>query len=136
MKPYTKKIIKPWGYEIIITDPKSPYTGKIAYTKAGHRWSLQYHDIKEETICLISGKAQLWLENDKSKINIILMDKNVGYLIKPLQKHRFYALTNCVSIEVSTPEKGKTIRLEDDYQRSDETDENRKLRNNKGVYLG
>ena len=31
--------------------------------------------------------------------------------------------------EVSTPEKGKTVRLEDDYGRGDETEEMRQLPN-------
>lgn len=126
MSLFQQKVIKPWGYELILCPPNSPVMGKYSYTKAGNRWSFQYHDQKEETICLLRGKAILWLENDKEKIEKIKMEPKKGYLIKPFKKHRFCAITDCVSIEISTPEKGNTIRLEDDYRRPTETEEIRK----------
>ena len=109
---------KPWGQEIILTDPNLPYTGKIATTKAGHRWSLQYHDQKTETLILLSGQGQLTL-NDQT----INMEINRGYHILPMTKHRFQAITDSTTIEISTPETGTTFRLEDDYHRSNETSE-------------
>ena len=137
MKPFCQKILKPWGYELILTPPASPVTGKIAFTKKSQRWSFQYHDKKEETLCLIQGEATLWLENEKGKVEKIKMVPQEGYLIKPLQKHRFCAVKDCLSLEVSTPEVGKTVRLEDDYgNRGDETEEERRARPEGKVYLG
>lgn len=129
MKPYSQKVIKPWGYEIILTPPESPVIGKIAFTNAGQRWSLQYHDKKNETLCLISGECELWLENEKGEIEKIKMEPHVGYQIKPFKKHRFCAIKECISVEFSTPEEGNTVRLEDDYRRPTETEEIRKLTN-------
>ncbi len=111
-------VAKPWGEEIIITDASLPYTGKIAHTNAGHRWSLQYHDQKIETITLTSGQAKLIL-NDQT----IDMVVNHGYTIKPMDKHRLMAITDATTIEISTPETGTTFRLEDDYHRPNETPE-------------
>lgn len=109
-------IAKPWGQEIILTEANLPYAGKIAITKAGQRWSLQYHDQKTETITLVFGQAQIILDNQS-----IDMEINHGYTIHPNVKHRLIAITDSVTYEVSTPEIGITHRLEDDYQRPDET---------------
>ena len=129
MRPYAKKIVKPWGYEIIITPPDSTMVGKIAFTKAGKRWSFQYHDLKEENICLLKGKAEIWLENDKGVVEKMTMTKMKGYQIKPFKKHRFCAVDDCFSFEVSTKEEGNTFRLEDDYRRPTETEVLRKQPN-------
>lgn len=128
-RPYVKRIEKPWGFEILFTQMNLPFIGKIAFTKAGHRWSFQYHDKKEENLCLIIGEAELWLEDKESKIEKIKMESLCGYHIKPYQKHRFCAKTDCWSVETSTPEIGNTFRLEDDYKRDTETEELRKSPN-------
>lgn len=129
MKPHSQKVIKPWGYELILTSPESPVTGKLAFTKANHRWSYQYHDKKDEVITLIEGKAEFWLENENGVIEKLPMKIKQGYHVEPSKKHRFCALKNCWTVEVSTPEEGNTIRLEDDYARPSETEKIRKLTN-------
>ena len=52
--PY--RVEKPWGYELIwaLTDR---YVGKILHVKAGHVLSLQYHNRKDETMHVLSGRA-------------------------------------------------------------------------------
>ena len=80
---------------------------------------------------LIKGSAVLIYEENQ-KITEIPMELNNGYLIKPFEKHRIKAIADCDIMEVSTPETGNTVRLEDDYARSAETEndraENRKLK--------
>ena len=115
MKPYIKKIIKPWGYELIFTPPESPVTGKILHLSKGARFSYQYHDQKEETLCLIQGEAKIIIEGQE-----LMMEKNKGYFIRAMVKHRCQAISDCDIVESSTPEKGNTIRLEDDYHRGNE----------------
>jgi len=126
--PFSQKIEKPWGFEILITPQNSPVVGKIAFTKAGGRWSLQFHEQKEETISLFAGEGEIWLENPAGEVEKIKMEQKKGYSVKPFQKHRFVAITECWTFESSTPEKGNTIRVEDDYHRDTETEEDRKLR--------
>lgn len=135
-KSYSLKIEKPWGYEIILTPENSPVTGKIAFTKAGHRWSFQYHDQKEETLCLINGEAELWSENENGEIEKFKMEPKKGYLIKPLKKHRFCGITDCLSVEISTKETGTTVRLEDDYRRGNESNKEREKRKEGELYTG
>ena len=123
------RIQKPWGFELLLTEGELPYVCKIAYTQAAHRWSLQYHDQKLETITLLSGKAQLTTGTDKNNLTTLEMIPNTGYTITPNTIHRLTAVTDCVTVEASVPETGTTFRLEDDYHRLDETSEIRNLPN-------
>lgn len=129
-KPFVYKNEKPWGYELIQTPNDAPVTGKIAFTKAGNRWSFQFHDLKEEYISLFSGEGEIWLENNQGEIEKIKMEIKKSYHVKPSQKHRFCAVSDCWTFEVSTPERGNTVRLEDDYSRSTETEELRRKERN------
>lgn len=131
MKPYAQKIIKPWGYEIIFTPPDSPVTGKILHLKTGARFSYQYHDKKQETLCLLKGKAKIIIDDQVMK-----MEPLEGYFITPMMKHRCWAITNCDILEASTKEEGNTVRLKDDYKRGTETEEIRKKRQESEIYLG
>ena len=60
-EPIRKKISKPWGHEIILSSDDSPVTSKILHINKGNRFSLQYHEVKEEVLTLISGKAFVYL---------------------------------------------------------------------------
>ncbi len=122
MKSYQLKVEKPWGYELIFTPPDSPTVGKLLHLKAGCRFSLQYHDIKQETLVLITGKANIIMGEEKEE-----MRQNYGYLINPGLIHRCEAITDCDIFESSTKEEGTTVRVEDDYHRGNETEEERKL---------
>ncbi len=135
-KPFYQKVVKPWGYEILLTPPESPVTGKILHLDDGKRFSLQYHDKKKETLILFSGEAFIILENDKGKMEKIKMKKNKGYFIRPFQKHRAQGIKDSLIFESSTKEEGKTVRIEDDYGRGTETEEKRKTRTKGGVYMG
>ncbi len=119
-KPYSKRIPKPWGYEIVYTPPNLKRVGKILFIKKGCRFSLQYHNRKEETLCLISGKAKIWLEDEQGKILHLPMKPKVGYTILIGQKHRVEAITDTLLAETSSPEVGETYRVEDDYGRGTE----------------
>ncbi|MDD5251204.1 MAG: cupin [Patescibacteria group bacterium] len=122
-EPFLQRIEKPWGFEVVYTPPEiTDKTGKILFTKAGKKWSFQYHDQKQETICCLMGKALIWLENDQGEIEKIPMVPMAGYTITPGQKHRVEAIEDSYMIETSMSERGTTVRLSDDYARADETD--------------
>lgn len=123
--PYLERVEKPWGHEIIFTPPDLPYTGKILNIKKGLECSLQAHDQKEESWYLLSGKVKLFRENKDGEIKECEMHSRVGYTNYVGQIHRFLALKDSEILEVSTPEKGTTYRLADDFDRSDETEKMR-----------
>ena len=49
------RVEKPWGYELHWAKTDR-YVGKLIHVNAGHALSLQYHNQKDETIFLWSGR--------------------------------------------------------------------------------
>jgi mannose-6-phosphate isomerase-like protein (cupin superfamily) len=123
---YVKKVEKPWGYEIHWVPEGMPYMGKVLHIEAGKRLSLQAHDTKQETYWLLNGECNLIIENSQGDLETIQLEKGKGYTTVVGQRHRHQAVTTCDVLEVSTPEAGLTWRLEDDYARPDETEQQRK----------
>ncbi len=126
--PYQKKIEKPWGWEIHWTPSNLPYMGKVLHIFANKRLSLQYHDKKQETWYLISGRGKVVWDNEKGELIETELQLGWGYTCCVGQRHRLVGITDCDIVEVSTPEIGTTYRLEDDFKRPDETEEERKNR--------
>ncbi len=120
--PFSKRVEKPWGYEVIFTPPTLSYAGKIIHITAGKRLSLQVHDKKQESYFLASGRGGVMLENSSGELEHIELQENQGLTVQIGQKHRLFGITDCAIFEVSTPEIGTTYRLEDDYKRPDETE--------------
>lgn len=125
--PYIKRVEKPWGYELHWVPEGLPYMGKVLHIDAGKRLSLQAHDQKQETYWLLSGECNLIIENAKGELETIKLQKGKGYTTMIGQRHRHQAVTDCDVVEVSTSEVGTTWRLEDDYNRPDETPKQRKI---------
>lgn len=123
---FVKRIDKPWGYELHFVPEDKPYMGKVLHVDAGKRLSLQVHDQKQESWMVLSGSAKvIWEDNNGNLIETIL-EPGKGYTCALGQKHRLMGVTDCDIVEVSTPELGTTLRLEDDYKRPDETPDQRK----------
>ncbi|MGI8554389.1 MAG: cupin [Dehalococcoidia bacterium] len=126
VQPHGRRIEKPWGWEIIWAESEA-YTGKLLHIAAGCRLSLQYHDQKLETQCLVSGRAVLVVEDRDGALCEIAMEIGKGYTVYPFQLHRLVAIEDAEIYEVSTPEAGTTVRVSDDYARPDETEATRAL---------
>ena len=50
-----RRVPKPWGHETIWARHEL-YVGKILHIKAGQALSVQYHNVKDETVYLLSGE--------------------------------------------------------------------------------
>lgn len=133
--PHQQRIEKPWGWESLYTPEGSRWTGKILFVQAGKRLSFQYHDEKEEVLCLVSGSAQVWLEDGSGEIQKVSMELMKGYHVQINQKHRIEAVDDSMIVEVSDPEKGNTFRIEDDFARNTETEDMR-AEDNRGWSAG
>lgn len=110
-----RRVDKPWGYEIIWAET-SRYVGKVLHINAGGRLSRQYHRVKEETLMIQSGEMMLELgpaEAAESR----LMRKGDVFHVLPGTIHRMIAVSDVDVLEVSTPELGDVVRLEDAYGR-------------------
>lgn len=123
---YVARVEKPWGYELHFVPDSLPYMAKIIHINSGKRLSLQVHDKKRESWMIIKGQAKVLWENSNGDLVETILEDGKGYSCALGQKHRLVGLTDCDIIEVSTPEIGTTYRLEDDFQRPDETEEQRR----------
>jgi NDP-sugar pyrophosphorylase family protein/mannose-6-phosphate isomerase-like protein (cupin superfamily) len=113
-----KVVHKPWGKEVWL-ELNNKYCYKRIYINKGTRTSFQYHEKKLETNYIISGTAEVWLENDNGEIEKTIMKENSFFTVTPPKKHRVIALTDLVLQEVSTPEVDDVIRIQDDCLRGD-----------------
>ena len=117
---FQKKVSKPWGSESWLTSDNLPYTSKILHVTKGSRLSLQYHDLKDETLSLVSGKVSLVIGPDAASLETVDMLPEVGYHVAPNVLHRIEAIEDSVLVEASLPQTGTTFRVQDDYGRTDE----------------
>jgi mannose-6-phosphate isomerase len=121
------KVVKPWGYELWINNQHPNYAFKEIYIRAGHKTSLQYHQLKKETNVLLSGVARLHYNNNLSvEIDKVSLDDVLNLTINPisiidvppLTLHRLEAITDITLYEVSTPHLDDVIRISDDTGRA------------------
>jgi mannose-6-phosphate isomerase-like protein (cupin superfamily) len=112
-----RRVEKPWGHEEIWAETDR-YVGKILVIHQGKRLSLQYHERKDESIRVLSGRLELELENDAGELETLELGPGEARHVKPGHKHRFGALEDCELLEVSTPELDDVVRVEDDYGRA------------------
>jgi len=111
-------IDKPWGSERLL-DVNEHYVVKHLIIRCGHRLSLQYHEMKRETMFLVSGGADLTRRGPAGVDATDSMVHGVTYVIESGTVHRLRGTSSedALILEVSTPELGDVVRLEDDYGR-------------------
>ena len=112
-----RRVEKPWGHELIWAHTDR-YVGKILVIETGHRLSLQKHEIKDESILVLSGRLRLHLEDDEGVIQAQELGPGDHRHVATGRIHRYEAIERCELIEVSTPELGDVVRLEDDFGRA------------------
>jgi mannose-6-phosphate isomerase len=110
------RVEKPWGYELHWAKTDR-YVGKVLHVKAGHALSLQYHNRKDETIYLYSGKLLFEIGEQKGPLTTREMKPGDTVHVTPGTVHRMTALEDCDILEVSTPDLDDVVRLEDRYGR-------------------
>lgn len=107
-----EKVQKPWGWEELV-ECNDKYVVKKLFMKQGHSCSLQYHELKRETILVLSGSLKITV-GDESKV--------YGFgdtvTILPYTVHRMEALEDSLYSETSTNELWDVVRIQDNYGRS------------------
>ena len=111
-----KIIEKPWGREEVIEINENYMMKKLTMWK-GHRCSLQLHNIKKETIYVLSGKLNIISGPDKDNLTGRVYSSGETITIAPGTVHRMEGVEDSVYLEASTPEMDDVVRLVDDYQR-------------------
>jgi mannose-6-phosphate isomerase-like protein (cupin superfamily) len=112
-----RRIDKPWGHELIWAETDR-YVGKILHVRAGHALSLQYHERKDETIHLLSGRVRFWVGPSVEALTERPLPQGESVRITPGTVHRMEALTDVDILEASTAELDDVVRLEDRYGRA------------------
>ncbi len=111
-----QRVPKPWGYELIFAKT-GRYVGKILHVTKGECLSLQYHEMKEETLYVVAGELKLTIEHDGDRREVRLR-AGEAFHIPPRLIHRMEAVVDTDVAEVSTPELDDVVRLEDRYGRT------------------
>ena len=111
-----RRVPKPWGYELIFAHTDR-YVGKVLHVNRGESLSLQYHEMKDETLYVVEGELRLTIEHDGDRRELTLR-KGEAFHIPPRMIHRMEAVVDTDVAEVSTPELDDVIRLEDRYGRA------------------
>ena len=109
------RVDKPWGYELHWAKTER-YVGKVIHIDAGHALSLQYHNQKDETIYLASGRMLFEIKEGDELVKREMKPGEAVH-VTPKTVHRMTAITDCDIFEVSTPELHDVVRLEDRYGR-------------------
>jgi len=108
---------KPWGYEHLWA-LNQHYAGKFLHIHAGESLSLQYHEVKDETIHVLEGKLRLRIGPSVSELQDLVMSPGDSQSIPPGIIHQMESLEDCVIAEVSTPQLTDVVRLDNRYDRT------------------
>ena len=108
---------KPWGYELLwaLSDR---YVGKILHVNAGHLLSLQYHNLKHESIYVLRGRMIFRYRDARGELVDRAMKAGEAQQVPAGLVHQFEALEDCDVLEASTPHLDDVVRLQDRYGRA------------------
>lgn len=115
MRDVPFRVEKPWGYELVWAHTDR-YVGKILHVKAGHVLSLQYHNLKDETMHVLSGELILRTQQDGELVARPFKAGESVHIPATLI-HQIEAVADSDVLEASTPELDDLVRIRDRYGR-------------------
>jgi len=96
------KILKGWGHELIIHNSEK-YCGKLLVFKAGCKFSMHYHLLKQETWYVNKGTfIYRWIDTKEGVIHVLHLNPGDVVTQYPGQPHQLEALEDGEIFEVST----------------------------------
>lgn len=111
-----KRVDKPWGHELWFAHTDR-YVGKLLHVEAGERLSVQYHEKKDETSYLLSGRIVVSQGEREDELIKTEFEAGAVWRNEPGVIHTIEALEDAVVVEVSTPDIDDVVRLADQYGR-------------------
>jgi quercetin dioxygenase-like cupin family protein len=111
------RIDKPWGYEELV-EHNSSYVVKKLFMKKGHSCSIQYHELKTETIVVLKGRLNIYIGNTLETLEKKEYNEGDTITIYPYTIHRMEGVVDCLYLETSTNQLWDVIRLQDAYGRT------------------
>lgn len=104
-----------WGREIVWANGGT-YCGKLLEMKKGTKGGLQYHQVREETMYLVSGKALLRRDNGTGReLEEVVIYPGEAYHVETGAVHQVEALEDSVFFEASNLHIPDRVRMEPHY---------------------
>lgn len=119
-----REVSKPWGSELWFAHTDR-YAGKILRVRAGCRLSIQYHEEKDETSYVLSGRVIVSQGDSADQLTTRELGPGESWRNQPRLVHTLEAIEDAEIIEVSTPQLEDVVRLEDMYGRVPPVDQRR-----------
>jgi mannose-6-phosphate isomerase-like protein (cupin superfamily) len=119
-----REVSKPWGSELWFAHTDR-YAGKILRVRAGCRLSVQFHEEKDETSYVLSGRVIVSQGDSADQLTAREFGPGESWRNQPRIVHTLEAVEDAEIIEVSTPQLEDIIRLEDMYGRVPPVDQHR-----------
>ena len=112
----TYRVDKHWGYEVWLEMNKH-FTLKLIHFKKGNKCSLQLHEYKIESIYVIDGEAEVFLEDEEGNWTSKVYGSGSGWSVPLNRRHRVLAKTDFTIIEAQSSHLDDGVRFEDDLNR-------------------
>lgn len=116
MKTTPRRVDKPWGYELIWAETDL-YVGKILHVNAGEALSVQMHEMKDETLHLLTGEIRLETGESPDALQDVCLGAGESFRVRPGTIHRIVAISDADVLEASTPHLDDVVRFQDRYGR-------------------
>jgi mannose-6-phosphate isomerase len=85
--------------------------------REGHALSLQFHEVKDETIYVQRGRIEFQIGPRHGELASEVVGPGRAFRLLPGTVHRMLALEDSLLLEVSTPDLDDVVRLDDRYGR-------------------
>lgn len=118
------EVSKPWGSELWFAHTDR-YAGKILRVRAGCRLSVQFHEEKDETSYVLSGRVIVSQGDSADQLTARELGPGESWRNQPRIVHTLEAVEHTEIIEVSTPQLEDVVRLADRYGRVPPADQRR-----------
>jgi len=112
-----RRVEKPWGHELIWAETEL-YVGKILHVRAGEALSIQMHELKDETLHLLSGEMVLLAGPSPDALERIKFVEGDSFRVRPHTVHMIEAVTDVDVLEASTAHLDDVVRFSDRYGRA------------------
>ncbi len=119
-----REVSKPWGSELWFAHTDR-YAGKILRVRAGCRLSVQFHEEKDETSYVLSGRVIVSQGDSADQLTARELGPGESWRNLPRIVHTLEAVEDAEIVEVSTPQLEDVVRLADRYGRVAPVDQRR-----------
>lgn len=108
---------KPWGKENLLFQGNGYAVKKITLNE-GKQTSLHYHEVKHETVMILSGTLDVYIDDKNNPAEIRSLSAGEYLAISPKVIHRMSASTGqVIYFEAQSDHLDDVVRLNDDYGR-------------------